>query len=190
MKPDRTPTHKTITFLIAFGVLSISAEAVVLTFGSNLDLIAPTPVYTEQGFVITASNTIAGLLPPQGSFSSIYYGYQTSPGANLTIQSSNLGSFDLKSMDIGLVGFSAQLSTDITIVGDLAAGGTISANFNGVSTVQNVILNWSGLTKVTFTGTNDPGFDNIDVTAVPESSSTALLGLSVISVVFRRLRKK
>jgi hypothetical protein len=184
------PNQSFILLLTAMGISTQCLSAAVLTFGNTQSTTPPSP-YFEEGFVVSTNTVAEGILDPAGSvFSSHYFSFQASSLAAATIQTSTLGSFNLTSMDIGIGEFASASSTNITLVGILAAGGTLSATFNGVTAVQNIVLNWNDITKVTITGSVDPGFDNIVVSAVPEPSSSFLLGLGVMSMLAHRKRRK
>ncbi len=98
------------------------------------------------------------------------------------------GSFDFISADIGIGEFALGSLTDITFLGTLAGGGTLTTTFTSVSAVQNVVLNWTGVTSVTVSGSDDPGLDNVSVTAVPEPSSAIIAGLGLLGLAARRRR--
>jgi len=190
MKLNQTPNYNIIQLLTVIGISTQCLSAAVLTFGSTQSTSTPTP-YVEQGFVVNATTLATGILDAANSvFSSHYFSFLASPTAEATIQAFTLGNFNLTSMDIGIGELASTSSTDITLVGSFAAGGIISATFNGVTAVQNIVLNWNDLTKVTITGSADPGFDNIEVSAVPETSSALLVGLGAMSILSRRNRRK
>ena len=174
--------------LITLGSLAGGANAATLTFG-NTELF-PASGYTELGFIVTATTEFNAIFDAAGSgFSSHYFTYQGSTTTALIALISG-GSFDFQSVDIGLGEFAGGSFTDITFLGTLAGGGTLTTTFTNVSAVQNVVLNWTGVTSVTVSGSDDPGFDNVSVTAVPEPSSAIVAGLGFLSLAARRRRLK
>lgn len=160
-----------------------SEAAVMMTFGDT-QVFGPSP-YEEAGFTISATTPNNAILDAADSpFSSPYFTFQgTTTSATIVFAG---GPFDLVSLDIALGEFSMGGPTDITFLGSLVGGGSISTTFTNVSTIQNVVLNWTGLSSVTISGTDDPGLDNIVL--VPEPSSGLVLGLGLFGAAVRRKR--
>jgi hypothetical protein len=136
---------------------------------------------------VTATSADNAIPDAVGSpFSSNYFTFQgISTTATIALLSG--GAFTLESLDISLGEFSLSTSTDITFDGLLVAGGTLNATFTNISSVQNVVLDWTGLESVTISGTDDPGIDNVVV--VPEPSSALLLGLGAMGFLAMRRRR-
>ena len=176
--------------LITLGSLAGGANAATLTFG-NTELF-PASGYTESGFIVTATTEFNAISDAADSgFSSHYFTYQgqgSTTTASIALISGE--SFDFQSVDIGLGEFANASFTDITFLGTLAGGGTLTTTFTNVSAVQNVVLNWTGVTSVKVSGSDDPAFDNVSVTAVPEPSSAIIAGLGLLSLAARRRRLK
>ncbi len=159
-----------------------------LTFGNTQ--LFPASGYTESGFVVTATNSSNAIFDPQGIFSSHFLTFDA-PNTTVTISSALNEVFSFTSTDLGLSHTSGGAAfADVTFLGTLAAGGTVSQTFFNVTALQNVELNWAGLTSLTVSGTADPGLDNmiLNGSSVPEPSSALLIGLSAFGLVSRRRR--
>jgi hypothetical protein len=190
MKHTLTSVRALAATLITFGSLAGGANGATLTFG-NTALFGAAP-YTELGLVVTSTSGSNGIFDPASGFSSHFFTYDA-PTTTASIALDPLGTataFDLYTLDIGLGPFSGASSTDITFTGTLFGGGTVSTSFLGVNSVSNVALNWTGLTSVTISGTEDLGIDNVNFTMVPEPSAAILLGLCSLGLVARRRRIK
>ncbi len=176
--------------LITIGALAGGVNGATMKFGSTQ--LFPAAPYIEAGLVVTATTSSNGIFPATGGFSSHYFTFDA-PSTTASIALDPLGpatSFDLISLDLGVGGNAGAPIADIAFVGTLQGGGTLNANFPGVNSVRNVVLNWTGLTSVTISGTEDPGIDNVNVSLVPEPSAALFLGFGVLGMVGRRQRKK
>ncbi|MDB4537781.1 hypothetical protein N9230_04110, partial [Akkermansiaceae bacterium] len=182
MKPKNRKVATLAATLITFGSLAGGANGALITFdGVSADTFPAAP-YEESGFTITATTGFNAVLNG-GVFSSNYFTYQGST-TTATIALTSGGAFNLESLDLGLGQSAVGVSVDITLMGNLFGGGSISTTFNNVSTVQNeVLVGWNNLASVTISGTDDPGIDNINASAVPEPSSALLAGLGVLGLV-------
>ena len=179
-----------VATLITVGSFAGGANAATLTFGDSQ--VFPAAGYTESGFVVTATSSSNAIFAPgiDGIFSSHFLTFDA-PNTAITISSASSEVFSFTSTDLGLSFTSgAVASADVTFLGTLATGGTVSQTFFNVTTLQNVQLNWDGLTSLTVSGTADPGLDNMvfNGSAVPEPSSALLLGLGAFGLVSRRRR--
>ena len=177
-----------VSTLITVGSFAGVANAATLTFGDSQ--VFPASGYTESGFVVTSSGEGNAILSG-GVFSSHFFAFDA-PSTTVTISSVINEVFSFTSTDLGLSFTAGSTSPiDVTFLGTLAAGGTVSQTFFNVTALQNVELNWVGLTSLTISGTNDPGLDNMVFNgsgAVPEPSSALLIGLGALGLVSRRRR--
>ena len=116
---------------------------------------------------------------------------------SLTITSDTAPAFNLQSLDIASRS-SDYGATTVTIVGNLSGGGIVNHIYNDAdnSTFENLVLNWTNLTSVDFTGSGNSGngenwfrLDNISLSAVPEPASLILFGLSVTSLFVVRAKR-
>ncbi len=187
--------HKSRQFICAkyaapfLGSLSISANAAVITFGNSGQ--NPGTPFSENGFLVTASDDYTVIRAPMVSFASHYFAFN-SPYTTTTVSSADNGPFDLTSLDIG---GAFGNSVNITINALVFGGGSLSTSYNNVTTVQTVAPNWSNITSFTVSGDANIGIDNINVSpsAVPEpgSAATALvLASGMIGLVTRRRRRR
>jgi hypothetical protein len=188
---------KTITTTL--GILAVAtlqavstrSHAAVITFGDSAGFgMAP---WSEAGYVVTATGSLNAIDDPAGtSFSSHYFTYD-GPSTTATIAKADSLPFNLGSLDIGRGEYSDDSFTDITIEATVFGGGTLTATYTNVTTVQNVVLNWSNITSFTVSGTDDPGIDNINddlVSSVPEPGSVAVNGVIASALIGSMTRRK
>jgi hypothetical protein len=100
------------------------------------------------------------------------------------------GIFSLFSLDFAFfdLGF-GDPAGNLTISGLFEGSQVISDNFDlGALTTITFDSNWSRLTQVSFVGTSGFLLDNINVTAVPEPGTLALVGLAVAGLAITRRR--
>lgn len=193
--------------LAASPFLASHAAATVVDFEDFGDWTELTPAgYTLSGFQLVSGNggfayIVAGTgnnaaLSGNGSTRLVNFN-----GADVTISAANKGAFDLFSFDGGesWLGEPHFWATQITAVGKLAGGGTVTQTFDldivkdAFKGMQTFTLDASfrDLLSVTFSGIGgNPEFsiDNISVNAVPEPASGALvlLGAAGIAAVRRK----
>lgn len=123
------------------------------------------------------------------------YAMAASAGAKTTLTNAGGGAFNLQSIDLAqLLGPGGQ-NYSVTFVGTKAdMSGTVSQSFSFTGSWNTFAFNagFSGLSKVTWTENGSVGrdflVDNINLTAVPEPETYALLaaGLGLIGFVARR----
>ncbi len=118
--------------------------------------------------------------------------------ATVTLVKTGGGTFSLGGFDLGEVDDQNYART-VNIVGTLFGGGTLAATvtmdgiFDGsgpINDAQQVVLNWTNLTSVTFNGTGSAlsnwiGFDNFTA-SVPLPSSLLLLAAGLALLPRRR----
>jgi hypothetical protein len=118
------------------------------------------------------------------------------PDCVLTMELTDMSSFDLFSFDYAAGG--SGLLTNLTVTGNLAAGGTIQTIFNDVANItvmETYLLDsaWSGLQSVTFSADQEPGFgnwvDNIVVATVPVPAAVWLFGSALAGLGWMRRKQ-
>lgn len=175
-----------ITLVIGVGEV---AAGVTMTFEGfappgGLVNINPGGPYTESGFELTPSDSNSAVFDaayPNASFPgdpTSWFGF----AADNTITLTNLAAtpFTLNSLLLGPSTIGTP-PVDITLVGNISGGGTVTETFTGLTTATLESPNWTNLTSVVINATTDSGLDNIalNFSTVPEPSSivTAALGL-------------
>jgi hypothetical protein len=158
--------------------------------GSVLN-VNPGAPYTEAGFTLTptdANSAVFDAGDPAAQFpgdSTAYFGF----ASDNTILLTGPASFNVGSLLVGPLSFSTGI-VDVTFVGTIFGGGTVSTTFTGLTTATLETLGWNGLSSLQINSTSDTGLDNIDAAAVPEPGTLLLLGagLSLIAARYRRRR--
>lgn len=195
-------------YLLAIAILIIGgatkADAgVLLTFegvapSGDLIGVRPTAPYIEEGFKFLPTNGNSAVFDKdEGDFltgeTTSWFGFEETNPIHLTDLTAP--SFSLESLILGPASF-ADGPVDVTFVGTLASGGTISQTFLGITTATPEIFHWTNLTSVVISSTDDTGLDDIsldhELSAVPEPSSIALLAIGGIgaAAAYRKRRQK
>ncbi|MCU1330817.1 MAG: hypothetical protein JWN34_6187 [Bryobacterales bacterium] len=187
----------------ALAITTVSADAATITFegyAPNGGLVTLPPDYTESGFILsyTGYNGTTGVAVFGAGASGMVgnltsnLGWNTSYGSSVTLTGPE--SFDLLSVDLGAyIAAPGDKHTNITLTGNVAAGGTLTKTFEGLLGATTETLNWTGLQSVVFTGTYYGTMDNIvtgDANAAPEPGTMLLLGAGVGTLVLIRRRRK
>jgi len=173
-------------------VLAGNASAQVVGFENfappgGLVNVNPTMPYHEAGFTFTPLNGSAAVFDSAAATDmpgnpTDFLGF--ADGNTITLTRDQGPPFNLVSVLIGRSTI-AMGATDITILGHLSGGGTLSMTFPGLNAATTATLNWTGLVDVQFTGTDDSAID--DVNLVPAPGAAALFGLGWVAA-FRRRR--
>lgn len=179
-----------------------TTQAAVVTFESSgvapggIQNVATTSPYQEAGFVFTPSTDDVAIFSATSAEGLAGNGtdvFVFSEVATITLTHED-GLFDLETLDIGRSNRADTSSITLTITGFENGGGVSVATFAGVTDIATLSmpLNWTDLTRVEFTTSDDALLDNLNVTsqvtAVPEPSSIALLGAIGLMAVRRRRR--
>jgi PEP-CTERM motif-containing protein len=192
-------------FRLSIGVAGISllslfsgaAPAQVIGFENfappgGLVNINPTMPYTEAGFQFLPSNSssavfdVASATTMLGNPSS-WFGFAASNTITLTRLSGP--PFSLTSLLAGPSSIAQGNPITLTLVGNVAGGGTLNASFPNLTTATLENLNWTNLSSVTLSSTSDAGIDNVSVSGVPEPTSLIFVGFGLLVETVRRRRK-
>jgi hypothetical protein len=169
-----------------------AANATIISFED----VAPTggltevTTYSESGYTLTPETSafiVDSAFPIKMLGNNTdWYTVHTSVNSILT---SDLGSFDLVSVLIGPTMLSESIPIDMTIIGTLADGTTLSQHLTNLISATTATLNWSGLSSVTFSSLYEAGLDDINVQnvqQVPEPNVLLLLGLGLLFLGYTR----
>jgi hypothetical protein len=166
----------------------ISFEDVATTGG--IEPVTASSPYTESGYTLTPETSafiVDSAFPIQMYGNNTdWYSVHTSARSTLT---SDLGSFDLLSVLVGPTTVSESLPIDMSIVGTLSDGTTLSQHLTNLVSATTATLNWNDLSSVTFFSFYETGIDDIDVqnvSLVSEPNVPLLLGLGLILLGYKR----
>lgn len=148
--------------------------------------VSPTTPYTEAGFTLTPSNGSSAVFDAAngtdmpGNSNSSFFGW--ADGNTITLTRNGGGTFSLQSV---LLGRSTIVPGPVTInlTGFLFGGGTVNASYPNLLTATLAAPNWTNLTSVEFSCTDDSAMDNI---VIPAPSAMAMLGLAGCLATRRR----
>lgn len=179
-----------------------SAHATVIDFSdlNNNRLVVPltVPSYLEDGFKVTAHGLFASLVATS-NLNWFQYAGSTAVagtfGSVIELQRADGGAFNFNSIDLIKLSKLNVGGNSVTFTGTFASGGTITqdATFGkNFSFTNTAFSGFTNLKSVTWQEdrnlARDFQFDNINVSAVPEPGSYAMLaaGLGLLAFVSRR----
>ena len=191
------PTLRMLGICLAIAVLVpvTEASATTITFEGfapvgSLVNINPGFPYVEGGFTLTPTNPLsavfdsAAVADMPGNLTD-FFGFQESNIPRL--RPTGGGVFDLTSLLLGpSTNAGPNAVINVTITGHRAVGPDITSTLLGLTTATTATLNWTNLTSVDFTATNDAGLDDIVVTSVPEPASLTVLALGLAAIAATR----
>lgn len=194
----------TLVSALAFAAMSVagSAHATVIDFSGldNSRLVLPltVPSYLEDGFKVTAHGLFASLVATS-NLNWFQYAGSTAVagtfGSVIELQRADGGAFNFNSIDLIKLSRLNIGGNSVTFTGTFASGGTITQdatfgkNFSFTNTAFNGFTNLKSVTwQEDRNLAHDFQFDNINVSAVPEPGSYAMLaaGLGLLAFVSRR----
>jgi hypothetical protein len=170
--------------------LAGSAHAAVVNFDApgliTIDPITSVATYTEAGYKIQGQ-AAEFLLLDNGAGNGFLVGgfFGASP---LSLMAATGGAFSLLGLDLAFFDLGDPAGT-LTISGLLNGNQVATSIFNlgGLNTATFGAA-WAQLTQVNFQATSGFSLDNINVTAVPEPGTLALVGLAVAGLAITRRR--
>jgi hypothetical protein len=147
-------------------------------------------VYTESGFNISGLNTAWAIFDAAspydmpGNSNSSFLGWGESNV--MTLVRADAAPFLLESVLIGRSTIASGPATTVNITGNFVAGGPITMTYPGLATATLAQLNWTGLTSVQFSSSDDAAMDNL---VVPAPGATIVLGgMCALGALARRRR--
>jgi len=176
--------------------LAGSVHATVVNFDDpgviTIDPITDVATYIESGYKIQGPAT--SFLPlddPDNARNGFLVGGFLGDSVLFSLMAVSGGIFSLLSLDRAFFTFFPPGDTDdlLIISGLLDGAQVVSGDFSlGALTTINFSSDWSRLTQVTFQSPSLFSLDNINVAAVPEPGTLALVGLAAAGLAFTRRR--
>ncbi|TFW18138.1 PEP-CTERM sorting domain-containing protein [Duganella callida] len=150
--------------------------------------------YTEDGFVLQSSASVPNsLLAADVTYNAGSYAMAASPLATTTLMTSNASAFSISSID--LLRRPAILNWTVTFTGVKSDASVVTQSFTITNNHWNTFNFNAGFTNLASLSWDEGltrlyAFDNINVSAVPEPASYAMLigGLGLLGLARRRQR--
>lgn len=176
---------------------TVGAEAAVIDFEDvaspeGIISVGPSSPYTEDGVTLTPSSSDSAIFDAAATFdmpgnATDWFGFDE--GNVLTLTAGG-APFDLGTLVAGPSTLATFPTINLTLEGTQAGGGTLSRTFFELSTATLLSLDWTGLTSLEISASDDAGIDDIAVTtaAVPLPTTLPLLAaaLSGLGLALRR----
>ena len=183
---------------LAAAFVSTSAMADVITFDGVGPGVGSHPVpspYQELNYSISAPNGLYYLGYGDPRYAGENNLFDSNYQDTTTLTTINGKPFAIQSIDLAEMYLGSRPPTEpTTFIGTLFGGGTVTQTFDVSNTSFQTYLfggNFSGLTSVSWTATTDtPQFANINVSAVPEPSTWAMMILGFAGLGFMAYRRK
>jgi hypothetical protein len=178
------------TLLMSLAVTAPMAQAAVINFDQpaliDIDNATGNAVYREAGFAL--SGDAAGFLQLDGIGTNASGGLFLTAGSTLSIMAGDDGLFSFLGLDAGSLDATVPAMLDIVGVFADKSQQNLMLSLSGLGPVS--IAAWNGLAELRFMASADVVLDNINLSAVPEPGSIAMvmLGLGALFGA-RRVRK-
>ena len=182
--------------LILFATTGFSSRieaATVITFegfapDDNRINVNPAAPYTESEFILSVINDRSAVFGPDAEIvqlqgaSSAWFGFSEENLVTLT----GPGVFNIHSIDVGISTGADTTVTNVSLSGFRQGQLVESRVVAGVSVLQSIELNWTGIDRAEISSLDDVGIDNINVSTVPEPASGGLMVIALGGLLWRR----
>jgi len=155
--------------------------------------------YSEDGYKLTVNGGLVNLLIAPSTDNLLQYAGSTTAfagaGETVKLRRTDGAAFNFNSIDLTKLSVLNQGGNTVTFTGNFAAGGSITQNVtigSAFGLQNNLFAGFTNLKSVTWTENSrvskDYQFDNINVSAVPEPETYAMLlgGLGLLAFMARR----
>lgn len=143
----------------------------------------PDSPYIEDGFTLVGTNSNSAVFdsdirptenmpstPTMPGNETDWFGFAMDFAMDnaLVLSATSGGVFDLLALDAGAISFDGSSTTTTLTISGMRAGASGPTSTTGpLTTLTRVELNWTGLTSVAFSTSDDVGLDNIELSVAP-----------------------